>query len=85
MQYLLTEEEYVKLIKVKKGYADITKENLQRLCIMIAEHYPVTRSWDKANKNPWGCILSDNGKNPGYCDQCPVTLNCPNKNKSFSK
>jgi hypothetical protein len=85
VQYILSKEEYDNLIKAREKFGRVTPEQLQELCILAAEHVPVYRYWDKENGSPWGCILSKEGKNPGYCDECPSRKCCLYKNKQFSK
>lgn len=86
MKYILSKEEYERLTQIKKGYAEITVEHLQVLCVRAAENIPVKRHWDKEDNSPWGCILSESmDKNPGYCDECPVYMHCPHPSKHYSK
>ena len=88
MQYILTQEEYNELLAKKKTEIGLYKEKLQNLCTKIANEMPITRSWDKNNKSPWGCILTQKDKDgylDWYCDNCPVQYICPYEYKEFSQ
>jgi len=84
MQYLLTEEEYSALKKLKIEHSEKKKKELQEFCIFAAMHIPASRHWDKDDKSPWGCIHSKE-KNSGYCDQCPAQRICPEEHKGWSQ
>ncbi|MDD5651068.1 MAG: hypothetical protein PHF86_11740 [Candidatus Nanoarchaeia archaeon] len=81
MQYILTQEELDTLTSKDVG---VNREQLQELCSLAAIHVPVDRHWNAEDKTPWGCILVQS-RNPGYCDECPVTKYCPYKFKHYSK
>lgn len=91
MQYILTQEEYDKLRSTQKRAIDMDTKKLQALCTKIANEMPVTRTWNKADHSPWGCIIHEDDADPehfdnfGYCDQCPVQEICPYKFKEYSK
>lgn len=86
MQILLTESEYNELKAQKRERIAASKEDLQHICTLAANHIPVPpRDWSQdKTPRPWGCIL-DEGTNPGYCDACPVDAICPNPGKAWSK
>lgn len=85
MQFLLTNEEYRKLLSELEAAKVARKETVQKLCTMVADNMPVPRPWaDDKTPAPWGCILSD-ATDPGYCDDCPVSDDCPNDYKKWSK
>lgn len=86
MQYILTEEEYNKLIadNAKKTFA--AKRKFENLCQHVADHLPIKGTWgqwkDEPMKHPWGCIHSTTDE--WYCDDCPMVDYCT-MNKEFSK
>ena len=82
MQILLTHDEYGSL-KEKAGRA-VEYDDLQKLCTLVANFAPATRSWDTGNESPWGCLL-DEESNPEYCDDCPAEEMCPYEYKQFSQ
>lgn len=84
MEYILSENEYKGLLNQIEVAKKDSKEKLQRVCTLVASHMPVDRHWDVKNKTSWGCILNDIN-NPGYCDDCPVTEECPLEHKEWSK
>ena len=87
MQYILTEKEYEALIKNNQdpNKVIVNKNELQRVCTLVAKTIPVKVSWLK-EPTIWGCILSDDSDNDApYCDYCPVVKLCPHTGKEFSK
>lgn len=71
MQYLLTEEEYVRCMH---GHT-IAARNcsaLLRVCVQAAEGIPVGPS-----NTPQGCVLTAGA----YCDDCVVLDDCPSEDK----
>lgn len=84
MQYILTQDEFQELTRLKKNYEKGEIDKLQKFCTFVAENLPIIVSWDK-DKEPriWGCILTEN--HHGYCDQCPAKEVCPNQHKYYSK
>lgn len=85
MQYLLSEEEYNKLVNRGKEREEELRETLQKLCTMVCDHMPVRREWEDEEEpdRPWGCTLSQEGE--WYCDECPVQDECPSNRKEYSK
>lgn len=84
MQYLLTEDEYRKLLDNKIHRTKEQNDVLQALCTLAANQVPVPRSWDpKRLMAPWGCILTVNREH--YCDECPAGDVCPCDCKNWSK
>lgn len=86
MQYILTEEEYQKLLHERAEKKLAKTKQMQALCTKIANEMPVIRPWQKRNEpaTPWGCMLDEPG-NIGYCDECPVKEICPYDGKVFSQ
>lgn len=84
MQFLLDENEYAELCDAPGLVQKSNQVTIQRLCILVANFKPIERDWDKENSSPWGCILNEIN-NPGYCDACPVSDECPHKGKNWSK
>jgi hypothetical protein len=86
MQYILSEAEYAELKAGAQVERADLRGDLQYLCMQVAIHMPVKRSWleSDVNQKPWGCIL-DKASDPGYCDECPVKKLCPHKGKRFSQ
>jgi hypothetical protein len=85
MQYVLTQEELDALKGAAEKAKIDTREQVQRLCTLVALHMPVPRRWSSsATPTPWGCILVDPNKN-GYCDDCPAQEDCPHPHKRWSK
>lgn len=84
MQYLLTEQEFENLnIRTNKVESE-NKEQLQRLCTLVADPMLITLPWDKDGKKiPWTCILTN--AHQEYCDCCPVSTDCPSPYKNWSK
>ena len=86
MQYILSEEEF-KELQARAKKADrfrINDEQLQELCIEIANNMPVRWGWGGDERKPWTCILTEGGHD-WYCDQCPVSKICPHPHKEWSK
>jgi hypothetical protein len=87
MQYLLTEQEYKELYaKIARAEEEV-QARLQKVCTLAAKHVPVKHPWDKnVPATPWGCIIGGGGKQgPGYCDECPVSKECPCPHKEWSQ
>jgi hypothetical protein len=87
MQYILTQEEYDKLLKKGKDLEQKTIDDLQKLCTMVADHMPIKNSWmeDDEPMEPWRCILTVEEVYEHLCDGCPVQKLCPYKYKNYSK
>ena len=86
MKYILTQQEYDDLTRVKTLKIQEDTQGLQKLCTQIADTMPIVWGWGGSPDlpKPWGCILSKrNGS--WYCDQCPVKDICPYPNKRWSK
>jgi len=84
MQRILTEEEYEALINQGQAERIRLKKVLQDLCIQVANHMPVSRSYSpESAPSPWGCILTNHQME--YCDHCPAKDSCPNDHKEWSK
>ena len=96
MQYILTEEEYRKLIDNKNEAFRSYSKKLFQFCWDASQNIPIKRSWDEGKISPWGCIYDRDGIlymeykqpedaiNSTYCDNCPSKTFCP-QGKSFSK
>lgn len=82
MQYLLTKEEYDKLLSRKEWAITLQKDKLQKLCTKIANEMPIKWGWGGSEHRPWGCII---GSDDWYCDSCPVITICPYDAQRFSK
>lgn len=84
MQYLLSQEEMDALkVRAMRGDEAPTKDQLQKLCTLVADHAPAHRGWYEKNTSPWGCILTEEGHH--YCDDCPASGVCPHPYKKWSK
>lgn len=90
MQYILTEEEYKKLVNEPQLVRKELDQTIQYLCQMVADHKILTKDdmdkWSKSwwiKDRPWGCIRSS--ENERYCDQCPVGEICTYPHKNYSK
>ena len=91
MQYILTEEEYIKL-KVKRQQLNNQElENIQQACTLACDNTPIY-FWGRKIASPWRCILTvmkkneENGtQDKWYCDKCLVQDACPYKHKEWSK
>ena len=81
MQYILTEEEYAELKKVKRIRENKDKEVLLKTCQLAADHIPIIYPNSK-ELAPWGCIRTETNI---YCDNCPVEYLCPYEFKIWSK
>lgn len=85
MQFLLTKEEYSKLVDMAQQRSVTDIETIQRLCTFVADNVPVTISPTMAPQ-PLGCILTESSDNyNGYCGDCIVVRDCPSKYRRFSK
>lgn len=88
MQYLLSEEEYGKLVSRGAKAQDDIKHTLEDLCQKVCDHMPMVWTWGegKINPKPWGCFktVEVNG-GEWYCDDCPVKEICPESFKQWSK
>jgi len=83
MQYLLTEEEYMKLVTRGEVIREEAKETIMDLCQRVADNEPVKRSWQKDKKlEPWKCLRTTK---ISYCDECPVQEVCTFEHKKWSK
>lgn len=85
MQYLLSEAEYEDLQKKIREKSESDSASLQRVCTLAAQHVPVAPPEWSSDKTPrpWGCILTPSS--PGYCDDCPVSEECPYPHKEWSQ
>ncbi len=83
MQYILTVEEYNKLIKAEQRVKDEIQSTIQDLCTKVCDHMPIDAGWRQEEPKPWRCILTISGE--WYCDSCPTQDLCPNKYKNWSK
>ena len=75
MNYLLSEAEYVALSEVGKIERERSRDNLQKVCTMVA----------KLKHRPYvglGCVADNSAE---YCDGCHVKKECPYEHKEFSK
>lgn len=88
MQYLLSEDEYRKLLTdAERGRKILCDEELQTLCTKIADELPI-EGWHAktGEKSPWGCVITANKKqHEWHCDDCPVQDICPYPHKDWSK
>lgn len=91
MQYILSEEEYVKLVDAPKIEKQKSRDTINELCKRVADHEPVKWTWgeDREIPKPWKCIHQDkedefNNYYEWYCDQCPVQKLCTMP-KEYSK
>ena len=86
MQYLLSEEEYRKLMMAAFDAKAKVAAVVQDLCTRVANHEPVIiDSGDGAtHETTWGCLLTTKGAD-FYCDRCPVQEQCPCDHKAYSK
>ena len=84
MQYILTEYEYDSLKARQRYNIKILKQELQSLCVEIAEGLPVVMSARDSTLGIHGCIFSKIHK-ANYCDDCSVKSICPNEDKLLSK
>lgn len=90
MQYILTEEEYKKLVDEPQLVRKELDETIQDLCQMVADNKILTKNdvdkWSAKywrEDKIWGCIRS--AKNEWYCDQCPVKKVCTYPHKNYSQ
>lgn len=83
MQYTLTQEEFDNLRYRREAAEQERRDQLQRLCSLVADHMPVTVDW-MPEPVVWGCILTRKDRS-GYCDCCPVQEDCPYNGKAYSK
>jgi len=85
MYYVLSQEEYDKVLQDIRDAETAKKETIQRLCSQVCDILPIKDKYrPDDDPHPWGCILTE-GPNCGYCDQCPVQDDCPSKDKNWSK
>jgi len=75
MQYLLTEEEYIKLKQAAEDAKKAEVVTINRLCQMVADNLPI-KDWPgtETEPKPWKCINSVDYE--WYCDNCPVVAVC---------
>lgn len=85
MQYILSDIEYGALKLKIKNIERREKDKIQKLCTMVASFKPVSflSAGEDATPKPWGCIKNEEN-NPSYCDNCPVTSDCPYDQKKWS-
>ena len=83
MQYLLTENEYIELVRAADESKNTMRKSEQELCTNIANTMPIDWGWGDGNPKPWRCILT--AENEWYCDSCPVQDICPYEDKLWSK
>lgn len=82
MQYILSEEEYSKLLLKIKEKANLpSKEKLQEFCTEISNTLVLTDGWRKGHT--WNCIITEDYE--WYCDDCPSQKICPSERKMWSK
>lgn len=88
MQYVLTEQEYADLVRVKDNFKRGEEKKLQRVCTLAAVNTPLPDCWisNHGEIRSWGCILEDEESDSyiEYCDDCPSQGACP-AIKSWSK
>lgn len=85
MHFLLSHQEYERLLAERAERIAASRDELQDFCTKAAIYIPVPRDWaEDKTPAPWGCIL-DKDTNPGYCDDCPVSKICPYTRKIWSK
>lgn len=83
MQYVLTEEEYLRLKQDVEDIKTSSKETINSLCQMIADKVPLkTYPGTPDNPKPYGCVKSK--YRDWYCDNCLVKDICQ-MSKHFSK
>lgn len=83
MQFLLTAEEYDKLVNDNVQREHEREKVIQKLCTEVANHKPIKWGWGRPDEpRPWGCIHTKKGE--WYCDSCPVQDVCPSP-KEWSK
>lgn len=83
MQFILTAEEYQALTALRDLKISTNKAELQEVCSMVADHVPLSRSWDAANTSPWGCVITV-ADSDHVCDHCLAVKVCPSDQKNFS-
>jgi len=81
MQYILTEEEYIELKRVKNVKELAEVEKLQDFCTMVCNTLPVL-FWNNTEPRIWECMLT---KEEWYCDGCPSSEICPYEYQNWSK
>ena len=86
MQYILTEEEYRKLLDTSRLAKAKVVAVVQDLCTRVANNEPVIFNHEDGttHETTWGCMLTTEGAD-FYCDHCPVREVCPSEDKVFSK
>jgi hypothetical protein len=84
MEYILTEEEYKKLVNEATDKRKCQVKWSQELCTFIADTMPTFKNDYTNGIIPWKCIKSI-GNKEHYCDKCPVREVCPNEFKNYSK
>jgi predicted transcriptional regulator len=84
MQYLLSEKEYADLIEDRDQRTRKGIQKLQEFCTKVANELPI-KFWERDEATPWGCILTDEPGNHGYCDECPSQEICPHPSKRWSQ
>jgi hypothetical protein len=82
MQYVLTNEEYEELKNRPELVRQSFKAVVQDLCIQVCDNMPI-KFWENKDARVWGCWKTDKARE--YCDECPVTGQCPEKHKRWSK
>lgn len=87
MQYILTEQEYLKLSTINSDAIREKDEIIQKLCTEVADHKPIKVYWSDTDE-PWKCIITlekEDDDSDWYCDDCPVSHLCPYEYQSWSK
>lgn len=79
MQYILTQKEMNDLKCRGKGALERANATIQKLCTQVSD-----MSVGKIEHHA-GCILNPDTGKGGYCDECPVTDDCPYEHKNWSK
>jgi len=83
MQYILTEEELLKLREKASNFSEKARTIINDLCKDVADYKPTFKGWDGTSEaRPWGCRHSKKGEH--YCDECSVRNICMMQ-KHFSK
>ena len=86
MKYILTEQEYNAMVNRVDDITNKYLQDVQQLCIEVAVHKPIRLFGIQDPAITHGCILADDPEQQSECcDECPVSLMCPNDNKKWSK
>lgn len=55
MQYILSEEEYEKLVRKAAKSEKEQQATINKLCTLVAAFVPI-KYWDNEETSPWGCV-----------------------------